>query len=321
MAMKPGILVETESNPVPALAAAGHFTSGAGVRIRYGVFDAEARPCRGTVIVLQGRNECIEKYFETARDLSARGFQTATFDWRGQGGSDRLLGDPKRGHVASFADYVEDFERFVDDVVLPDCRGPYYILGHSTGSLVALLAAPGMKNRIERLVLCSPLLRLHERYPTHGFIGSVSAFMNSIGLGAFSVRGASGRRPFQPFDGNRLTSDPFRFDRNQSLSRAAPHLFLGGPTASWLHAFYRASDQVNDPDHLAAIQIPALIVSAGIDQVVSNRAIHDFAARLRGGAHLTIHGARHEILQEADLFREQFFAAFDAFVPGSATLA
>ena len=32
---------------------------------------------------------------------------------------------------------------------------------------------------------------------------------------------------------------------------------------------------------------------------------------------LTIDGARHEILQEADVYREQFLAAFDAFVPGS----
>ena len=32
---------------------------------------------------------------------------------------------------------------------------------------------------------------------------------------------------------------------------------------------------------------------------------------------VTIDGARHEILQEADIYREQFWAAFDAFVPGS----
>ena len=44
---------------------------------------------KGTVVVLQGRTESIEKYFETVRDLRARGFAVATFDWRGQGLSDR----------------------------------------------------------------------------------------------------------------------------------------------------------------------------------------------------------------------------------------
>ena len=65
-------------------------------------FDAGARPLKGTVVVLPGRNECIEKYFETVRDLSDRGFATAVLDWRGQGGSDRLIRDAQRGHVKSF---------------------------------------------------------------------------------------------------------------------------------------------------------------------------------------------------------------------------
>ena len=39
--------------------------------------------------------------------------------------------------------------------------------------------------------------------------------------------------------------------------------------------------------------------------------------RLRAGSHLVIPGARHEILMEQDRYREQFWAAFDAFVPGT----
>ena len=35
------------------------------------------------------------------------------------------------------------------------------------------------------------------------------------------------------------------------------------------------------------------------------------------GSLLTIDGARHELLQEADLYREQVLAAFDAFIPGT----
>ena len=38
---------------------------------------------------------------------------------------------------------------------------------------------------------------------------------------------------------------------------------------------------------------------------------------MRSGSLLTIDGARHEILQEADIYREQFLAAFDAFIPGT----
>jgi lysophospholipase len=38
---------------------------------------------------------------------------------------------------------------------------------------------------------------------------------------------------------------------------------------------------------------------------------------LRAGSHLVIAGSKHEILQEQDRYRGQFWAAFDAFVPGT----
>ena len=43
-------------------------------------------------------------------------------------------------------------------IVLPDCRGPYFMLAHSTGALIALLAAPSMVNRVQRMVLVAPFL-------------------------------------------------------------------------------------------------------------------------------------------------------------------
>ena len=52
-------------------------------------------------------------------------------------------------------------------------------------------------------------------------------------------------------------------------------------------------------------------------RIVSTPAIGQFAMRLRAGSHLVIPGARHEILMEQDRYREQFWAAFDAFVPGT----
>jgi len=43
----------------------------------------------------------------------------------------------------------------------------------------------------------------------------------------------------------------------------------------------------------------------------------EFGVRLRNGSQLVIPGAQHELLMEQDRFRGQFWAAFDAFVPGT----
>ena len=157
--MNTDILFETPDNPLPPGGDAGYFGAEDRALIRYARFrPAHAVAHKGTVIVLSGRNECIEKYFETIGDLTRRGFTVAMADWRGQGGSQRLLRNPERGFVRSFRHYVADFEKFFEQHVRPDCPGPYYILGHSTGGLIALMAAPA---------------HAHDDYPTNRWMHEV----------------------------------------------------------------------------------------------------------------------------------------------------
>lgn len=314
----PDIIFATPGNPVPENASAGFVTAPDGRRLRYAHFRATARPLKGTVVILQGRNECIERYFETVRDLSARGFGTALLDLRGQGGSDRLTGDRERGHVWDIADYAADLEPFFRHIVLPDCRGPYYLLAHSTGALAALVAAPMLQSRIERMVFSSPLLGLPDGRLSARNAARLAGVMHAFGLGAAYINGGPREREAAPFEGNVVTSDPARYARNAAIYRWYPELALGGVTASWVRAVSRAAATVNAPGFAASLKIPVLIVAAGAERVVDPLAAERFGRALRAGGTLTIDGARHELLQEQDLFREQFLAAFDAFVPGSA---
>jgi lysophospholipase len=60
-----------------------------------------------------------------------------------------------------------------------------------------------------------------------------------------------------------------------------------------------------------------LLVAAGRDEVVSTPAIEEFGLRLLAVRPLILAGSRHEILQEQEQYRGPFWAAFDAFVPGT----
>jgi lysophospholipase len=73
-------------------------------------------------------------------------------------------------------------------------------------------------------------------------------------------------------------------------------------------------NEIGYPDR---IRQPILIVAAGRDKITSTPAIEEFAIHLRAGSHLIVSGALHEIIQEQDAYRQQFWAAFDAFVPGT----
>ncbi|RST84843.1 alpha/beta hydrolase [Aquibium carbonis] len=313
-----GILVATAGNDVPARARADYLVSRkGGKRLRYALFPAGGRPRRGTVVILQGRNECIEKYYETIGDLSRRGLGVAIMDWRGQGGSDRLIRDREKGFVRSYDDYVADLDQFFEEIILPDCVGPFYVLGHSMGGLIALLAAPRLVNRVRRMVLSTPLLAFERQPLSMPALHRLSTLLCGVGLGSTYLGGGPRARKPTLFAGNTLTSDYARFTRNSAIYLRHPELALGGPTAAWIRASCAAAATVMDIDHRARIQVPTLIFAAGADEVVSNRAIEAFGSSLKSGSVLTIDGARHELLQEADFYREQFMAAFDAFVPGT----
>ena len=311
------IFHEIPGNPTPKKATSGFFTAPDGKKIRYAHFAATGRPMKGTVVILPGRNECIEKYFETIRDLSGRGLGSALIDWRGQGGSDRLIRDTQRGYVKSFSAYADDLEQFFEEVVLPDCRGPYYMLAHSAGALIALLAAPSMVNRVRRMVLVAPFLGLPGQKVSMRTVYRVTSLLCLLGLGRLYAAWGPRKAGGTPFAENKVTSDPVRHGRNTLLYETWPQLALGGPTVRWLRAASKTAEAVREPEFMARINLPTLVFAAGADRVVSTTAVEDYARRLRLGSLLTIDGAAHEILQEADLYREQFLAAFDAFIPGT----
>jgi len=120
-----------------------------------------------------------------------------------------------------------------------------------------------------------------------------------------------------PFIGNVCTSDPVRYARTAAVLEAEPALGLGSPTIAWADAAFKVMGQFSSRSYPARIRQPILIAAAGNDQLVSTPAIEDFAIHLRAGSHLIVAGAQHELIMEQDQFRGQFWAAFDAFVPGS----
>ena len=309
-------LVSIPANPVPENAVSGNLKTPDGVSLRYARWSPPPGR-KGTVCILQGRAEFIEKYFETVRDLQSRGFAVATLDWRGQGLSDRALRDTHKGHVRNYSEYGLDLETLMREVVLPDCPPPYFAIGHSMGGAVLIRAAQEGHRWFDRMVMSAPMIALAP-IQLSSFEKSLVRVLRAIGIGsAYPPTGTSRVPVVRPFASNQVTSDPVRFARNLAVLEAEPALQLGAPTIAWLDSTLRVTADFADPSYPSNIRQPILILAAGHDEVVSTSATEEFAIDLRAGSHLIIPGSRHEILMEQDRIRAQFWAAFDAFVPGS----
>lgn len=313
-------LVSVPANPVPADGKVGFIRSIGGVSLRYALWRGTSANRFGTVCILPGRGEFIEKYIEVISDLRRRGFTVAIFDWRGQGGSDRELRDPRKGHVSDFREYDQDLHSFVRQVLLPDCPAPFFALAHSMGAHILLRLTAFESCQFERVVMVSPMLRFNaERMSAPEWFSRLYVETASlIGLSDFYVAGGKPEAVEEgPFEGNTLTSDRIRFERARKVLQAAPQLGIGSPTNGWTYAAFRSMRELQAPSFAGRIKVPVLMFSASDDRIADLRAIQNFAARARMCQLTEITGARHEILQENDRFREEFWAAFDAFIPGT----
>jgi lysophospholipase len=309
-------LVSIPANPVPEDVVSGTLRTSDGVELRFARWSPPPGR-KGTVCLFQGRAEFIEKYFETVRDLRARGFAVAMIDWRGQGLSERVLRNPRKGYVRSFDEYLLDLDAFVNEVVLPDCPPPHFALAHSMGATILIRAAFKGSRWFDRTVLLAPMISLPGMRRSMLTRTTVKT-MRLMGLGTSYVPGGDASVMMQrPFQGNLLTSDPVRYARNVAVLEAEPALAIGWPTVAWTDSAFAVMSQLSEPGFPIKIRQPMLVVAAGQDQIVSTPAIDEFAIRLRAGSHLIVPGARHELLMEQDRYRGQVLAAFDAFVPGT----
>ena len=308
-------LLTIPANPVPEGALAGTIGTPDRATLRFARWAAPANG-RGTVCVFTGRGECIEKYFETVQDLRKRGYAVAVIDWRGQGHSSRQLGNPFKGHVGSFSEYQIDVAAFVEQVVLPNCPPPYFALAHSMGGAIMIRAAHVGIEVFERFVLCSPMVDLpgpRTSLPMRGLV----RMLRAAGMGErFIPGGNSDLTKPSHFPGNPLTSDSRRYARNAAILQADPTLGIASPTVAWLDAAFAAMGEFRSPEFAGGIRQPVLMLAAGDDTIVSTPANAAFARHLPAGSHRVIAGAKHEILQEDDLYRAQLWTAFDAFMPG-----
>jgi lysophospholipase len=309
-------LVSIPANPVPDDVVTGTIKTPDGAELRFARWAPPAGR-KGTVCVFTGRSEQIEKYFETVRDLRERGFAVAMIDWRGQGHSSRRLRDPRKGYVRDFSDFEVDVETFVQQVVLPDCPPPFFALAHSMGGAVMLRVAYAGKRWFDRMVLSAPMIDL----PGHSTGLAARTLLRVLRLtgqgGRYVPGGSDALTGSESFVNNPFTSDPVRYARNAAILEEDPTLGIGSPTVAWADTAFAAMRGFRAADYPLQIRQPILMLAASNDTIVSTAAIEEFAYHLRAGSHLVIAGAKHEILQEQDRYRAQFWAAFDAFVPGT----
>lgn len=266
------------------------------------------------IVVVNGRIESVWKYQELFFELYQQGYDVYSFDHRGQGLSDRMHTDPHLGHVEDFENYILDMNEVIQSFPLEKYQHRY-LLAHSMGGAITTRYLETQEHSFDAVALSAPM---------HGI--SMSWYLKPIAYNLAQVCIKVNKKPHyapgqtcyqtQKFEENNLTQSLKRYQIFRVLYEKMPELQLGGPSSHWVSEAIKASNDCIEDAH--KINIPVLLLQAGDDSIVDNKAQVQFMQAFNQaeppGELIKMEHSQHEILFEKDEIRDKALdIVFDFF--------
>ncbi len=310
--------MDEKSNPrrsLPDHAETGHWIAKDGWPIRTLRLRAAAA-VKGSILFAGGRADFIEKYQESLIHWRDRGWDVTAFDWRGQGGSGRLVRDGLKpgvvGHAEDFAGWIDDLARLVDDW-RASSAGPHMLIGHSMGGHLMLRYVAERAPSVAGLVLSSPMIGFRTPLP-EGLVRRIAASMVRNGKAKRFAWGQNARPAVaHSVRQRRLTSDVERYADELWWNAAHPEHVLGGASWGWINAAYRSRDILAASGVAEGITVPVLLVATVKDRVVDTRRAVSLVNRIPDHE-IALFSGGHELLRERDEIRHAVWERIDRFM-------
>lgn len=276
-----------------------------GVRIR--VSHAAAKESEGTVFILPGRTEYVEKYGRNAADLVRAGFDVVSVDWRGQGMADRLSANIMVGHVERFLDFQKDWSAVRSFASQRGVPKPWHMVAHSMGGCIGLRALMGGTD-MTAVMFTGPMWGIKMAGYLRPVAWLVPRLASLFGQGHRLAPGTSIKSypASEPFEDNLLTSDPDMYAYMRRHVEAEPQFGLGGPSLTWLRSALEECDALAQ---MPSPAIPALCFVGSNERIVDRARIRKRMTDWKGGKLLLVDGAEHEVLMEGANTRRQVTGA------------
>ena len=284
-----------------------------GVRLRIGLW-RHPLSIKGSILIFPGRTEYIEKYGRTIRELAGRGYSVLVIDWRGQGLSDRLSDDPRMGHVRRFADYQKDVQAMMDAAENLSLPKPWHLFGHSMGATIGLRALDaGLA--VRACVFTAPMWNIGLPRMKRAIARPLAGAFQALGMGERYAPGSDGSSYVlkNPFEVNRLTSDPDMYWYFVRQASSLEDRQIGGLSIGWLYQTLREASLLS---RVASPDIPCLTLVGKEDVVVDLDRVRNRMAHWPRGTLVWMEGARHDLQSEVPVIRGVVFDRIDKFFGG-----
>ena len=282
-----------------------------GTRLRVCHWMNSSTESKGTILLQQGHNEFIEKYFETIQEFLDKNYSVIAFDWRGQGMSDHQLDDIHKAFITDFKRHDLDLKYILEKIIENNFPKPLIGIGHSMGGCLMLSALHDHPEKISKGILSAPMLG----FKNEKFLRSASSIMNIFKRDSDYVVGSKPNMGKETsFEKNDLTTDPMRYQRILSLVRKKPDIRLWGVTNAFAKSVNKRLKIIRQKNWAETIDTKILIINNLKDRIVDSNKIIDMQKRLQNSEIIEFKETEHEIFMEKDKYRKILWNSIENFI-------
>ena len=268
---------------------------------------------KASIVLITGKSESFVKYKELAWEFHNAGFTIYAMDHRSQGLSGRLVPAADKVHVNDFSHYLQDFEQFLQTVVLPENPEKLFLFAHSMGGAITGTYLLDNHDTFDAAILNAPMIR----FKTDGVPAWLTELIVSsavkLGQGESYVLG---KRDWTIDEWAEIlgqaTGSDARFNDFLELVIEYPELFKSeGATNSWVDEGLKFTRKLRK--NAKDIKTPIKLFQAEDDAFVFNGDQNKLCNKAAACELVFVPNSKHEIYFDIDSVRTPYLAQVLAF--------
>lgn len=294
----------------------GHITGKNNLNLYYEKFIVENS--KANIVICHGFGEVTEKYYELIYYFIKERYSVFIMEHRGHGRSERLGIDNSQINVEKFDYYVEDFKKFIDDIVIPNSNDKSLLLfAHSMGGAIGTIFLEKYTNYFNGAILSSPMHEINT-----GKVPKILAniISNAIKLCGMELRYLPGQAPYREqrkFVG-RSTSCRERYEYLYEKISNNRQYHSGGASVLWYLESVKATKELMKKKNASKVITPTLLFQAECDTRVIPKAHNKFASYASNCKLVHLKKSKHEPYFEIDkitfYFIDEVFSFYESVI-------
>ncbi|GEA32262.1 lysophospholipase [Clostridium diolis] len=269
------------------------------VKLYYEKYNIEN--AKANIVISHGYTESLEKYHELIYYFLKEGYNVFGIEHRGHGRSGTLgIADKTQVNVEKFDQYVTDFKKFMDEVVMPNNQGKKVLLfAHSMGGTSGTKFIEDYPDYFDAAVLSAPMLEVNTGNIPRFLADFIVEFEVAIGNGGNYVLGKKAYTP--EYKENEIgTSSLNRYKYSHDIVANNKELQRGGASYNWTKEAFDTTKEIIKTENASKVEIPILLFQADNDTYVKAEGQNKFASSAKNCEIEKIENSRHEIYLEKD---------------------